>query len=516
MTFTGLVSTGLICLCLAYSSTAGAQVVARVSEFPDGSEVPGLTSESDPIISADGRVVVFLGTGGILAKHLDTGVVQRLAASAASLGFSAIAFSGSLSADGRYLAFASRSETLVPGKSNRCPPTIINRAPGAQNPADIACADVFVWDLQTDQTVRILGPEGVQRSLEIAAPMISGDGRWVVYSRLSSPPQLLLHDRETGVTTIIGSTWDYFGSISHEGRRIAFVRNTQVGVESTKSVLVYDRVSGTTEVADRLPAIQELVGAIPSSSPIPRISGDGRFVIVQALAGSIFIRDLDWQRTWELKIRARDGSLPDKPALVKGLSHDGRFVVFESEGSHLVANDVLFGDAFVLDRVTGAIVRASIASDSSTPDGTSLDPSMSGDGTRVVFTSRATNLLPTRPTSATHNYLASLDLDGDGLSNLTEVRRASPPRQITRFRTRGADVDPEQARIRLRNPARASALVWLRLVDAAGRSSSHLVRVPPQETVVVPVTDIPDRPRERFMLQVESDQPVFPGLVQPR
>lgn len=504
MNVSGLVFAGLICSCLAYTTTASAQVIARLSEFPDGSEVQGLTGESDPVISADGRVAVFLGSGSIWAKHLDSGLLQRLGAGASSLGFAATALPGSLSADGRYLAFASRTETLVPGKSNRCPPTIINRAPGAQNPADIPCTDIFVWDLQTGRTVRILGPEGVERALESAVPMISGDGRWIVYTRVSGPPQVLLHDREAGVTRIIGPVWDYFGSISDDGRRIAFVRNVQVGVESTKSVLVYDRVSGTTEVADRRPTIQELVGAIPGSSPIPRISGDGRFLIFQALAGPIFIRDLDWNRTWELTIRARDGALPDKPALARGLSRDGRFVVFESEGSHLVANDVLFGDAFVLDRFTGAIVRASIGSNSSTPNGTSFDPSMSGDGTRVVFTSRATNLLSDRPASTTHNYLASFDLGGDAMQG------------NFRFRTRGADVDPELSRIRLRSASQNSALVWLQLVDAAGRSASYQVRVPPRATVVVPVTDLADRPREHFILHVESDEPVFPGLVQPR
>ncbi|MBZ0318925.1 MAG: fibronectin type III domain-containing protein [Anaerolineae bacterium] len=79
------------------------------------------------------------------------------------------------------------------------------------------------------------------------------------------------------------------------------------------------------------------------------------------------------------------------------ISNDGRYVVFETLASNLVANDTNnTSDVFVRDRVTCTTTRASVASDGTQANSGSFlgAPSISGDGRYVVFTSAASNLVP--------------------------------------------------------------------------------------------------------------------------
>lgn len=79
----------------------------------------------------------------------------------------------------------------------------------------------------------------------------------------------------------------------------------------------------------------------------------------------------------------------DKPAI----SGDGRFIAFVSSASNLVdgdENDV--ADIFVHDLVTRTTTRVSVASDGTEANATSDSPSISDDGRFVAFRSAATNL----------------------------------------------------------------------------------------------------------------------------
>jgi len=106
------------------------------------------------------------------------------------------------------------------------------------------------------------------------------------------------------------------------------------------------------------------------------------------------------------------------------------------------------------------------------------------------------------------------DSDRDGTSNLDEFRAGSQPRARFQFRTRAANVDPETSRISVRHRNETGALVWLRLVDASGLWSAYSITVPSRSTLVVPLTDVPDRPQGPFMLHLQSDVLIFPGLSQ--
>ena len=76
------------------------------------------------------------------------------------------------------------------------------------------------------------------------------------------------------------------------------------------------------------------------------------------------------------------------------ISADGRYVVFASMGRKLVSNDTNETyDIFRKDLYTGAIVRVSTSRTGEQSNGESREPQISADGRYVVFTSKATNLV---------------------------------------------------------------------------------------------------------------------------
>src|SRR5439155_576653 len=78
------------------------------------------------------------------------------------------------------------------------------------------------------------------------------------------------------------------------------------------------------------------------------------------------------------------------------ISAAGRYVVFISDATNLAGttDNNATSDVFVRDVVNGTTTRVSVASDGTEANGPSFEAAISGDGTRVVFTSSATNLAP--------------------------------------------------------------------------------------------------------------------------
>ncbi len=80
-------------------------------------------------------------------------------------------------------------------------------------------------------------------------------------------------------------------------------------------------------------------------------------------------------------------------SLDPSISADGNRVAFTSAASNLHPGDTDGNqDIYVKDLSTGEIWLASAAANGAKSNGTSLQPSLSGDGTRVAFVSTATNL----------------------------------------------------------------------------------------------------------------------------
>ncbi len=123
----------------------------------------------------------------------------------------------SISADGRFVAFASNASDLVPGDTN-----------GAD--------DVFVHDRQTGTTERVsvdtAGNQGNSHSGRIGgglgAVSLSADGRFVAFVSVATNltpegrPGVFVHDRGTRVTEWVIAAYASQLSLSADGRLVAF------------------------------------------------------------------------------------------------------------------------------------------------------------------------------------------------------------------------------------------------------------------------------------------------------
>ena len=107
----------------------------------------------------------------------------------------------------------------------------------------------------------------------------------------------------------------------------------------------------------------------------------------------IFVHDIGTGNTERVSV-ATDGTQANSGSFSAQISDDGRFVVFRSNASNLVADDSNQRfDIFVRDRSAGETVRVSIPDGGGEPDNHSYLPAISGDGTCIVFESDATNLV---------------------------------------------------------------------------------------------------------------------------
>ncbi len=194
-------------------------------------------------------------------------------------------------------------------------------------------------------------------------------------------------------------------SISRDGRYVTFTswapNLVPNDTNNFSDVFVRDRASGHTRRA----SVDSTGIQGNSVSRNPAISGDGRFVAFSSFATNlvvndtndaydVFVHDLATGHTERVNVTS-SGISGNSSALNVALSFDGRYVAFDSDASNLVGGDTnLFEDVFVLDRVTGQIVRVSIDSNGAEGNADSSQPSISDDGRYVSFRSSANNLVP--------------------------------------------------------------------------------------------------------------------------
>jgi len=326
----------------------------RISDGPDGRGGDG--DSRSPVLSGDGSVVAFEsnasnlvpgdtnGVWDVFVRDRPSGRTTRVSVDSGGAQGNGGSFSPSISADGRFVAFASEATALVPGDHNRA-------------------EDVFVRDRRTGRTTLVsVDSAGKPGNGDSYSPSISADGRFVAFA--SEATNLVPGDTN-------GAT----------------------------DVFVHDRESGrTTRVSLASNGAQ-----IDGDAYTPSISGDGRYVAFTTDAGNVvpgdanrasdvFVHDRRTGRT-VLVSAGPDGHPSDRGSFTPSLSADGRSVAFVTDGA-LVADDTNnTEDVYVADLATGALHRVSVASDGSEGNRPSTGPSLSGDATAVAFESLATNLV---------------------------------------------------------------------------------------------------------------------------
>lgn len=332
------------------------RTTSRVSVVSGGGQ--GSAGSIESALSSDGRFVAFSSAATNLVPGetnfgMDVFVHDRQTTHTTRIsrsdgGSQAVepSYQPSLSADGRYVAFSSEAENLVPGDTN-------------------GRSDVFVRDRLAGTTRRVsVGSAGEQGDDMSWRPRISADGLVVAFESRATTlvpgdsngmMDVFVHEPATGTTTRVtvaddeaqGNAESYISSISGDGSLVAFA-------------------SGSTNL----------------------VPGDANGVF------DVFLRDWKGGTTSRVSVAAGGGD-PDGESAMPSISSDGRFVAFASEATNLgPADGNGLMDAFVYDRQTGLTERVSIGSVLAEANGLSMYPNLSSDGRVVSFASKASNLVP--------------------------------------------------------------------------------------------------------------------------
>jgi Ca2+-binding RTX toxin-like protein len=193
-------------------------------------------------------------------------------------------------------------------------------------------------------------------------------------------------------------------SLSADGTQVAFESLSSNLLEgdtdtNNEEVFVKNLVTGTVTLASTASDGTRGNGYSGQSS----LSADGTRIAFESQSTNLGEGDTDITLdvyvknlvTGELTLAsvAEDGTKGDRNSRVPDLSPDGSLVAFYSEASTLGEGDTdTVNDVFVRDLVTGELQLASTAEDGTKGDNGSFEPSLSADGTRVAFSSSATNL----------------------------------------------------------------------------------------------------------------------------
>ena len=366
-----------------YHVTTG--TTTRVSVGSAGAEAN--SASSGPSLSTDGRYVAFgsgasnlvagdsNGKADVFVHDQTTGVTTLVSTDSSGNQANGSSYLPEISADGRWVAFISQANNLVASDTN-------------------SKDDVFVHDCQTGVTSRASVSSGGGEADDYSEMLsISGDGRYVAFVTCASNlvpgdtnslngfacEEVFVHDQMTGITTrenvdSNGGEADGMAdtvSISNDGRYVVFhswASNLVPGFGS--GVCVHDRQSGATTALMTIPT---------GGATAPSVSSSGRYV--------------------------RFGSSATN------------FVAPDSNGQP---------DEFVYDRTTGSTIRISNSSNgaqgnaASLPQGSPYNCAVSADGRYAVFWSQATNLVAADTNGVTDVFLSDrwdtcyLDADLDG------------------------------------------------------------------------------------------------------
>ena len=328
----------------------------RVSVSSSG--VEGNLDSYGNSISADGRYVTFSseatnlvpfdtnGLKDIFVHDRNTGTTSRVNVASSGLQANDVSFTHSISADGRFIAFASAATNLVPFDLN-------------------GYWDVFLHDRTLATTTRIsVTPSGLGANGISYSPVISSDGHFVAF--ISAADNLVPND-------------------------------TNIRYD----ILVYDRIAGgLTRASVDSTGLQS-----NGYCHYPAISADGRFVTFQSEATNLVPADTNDE--YDIFVHDRQTGLTTRASVdsagvegdghhsISSISDNGRYVAYMSSSTNLVAGDSDDWDGFLHDRQTGETKIVGLSSAGEQGNNPQFfGVKISGDGSALIFYSESDNLVP--------------------------------------------------------------------------------------------------------------------------
>jgi Tol biopolymer transport system component len=430
-----------------------------VSVNREGNE-PGLGGSVDPWITPDGRWVAFASTAedlvvgdtnglaDVFVRDLVEDTTEWISAGSASPISDPGYFYGSagprITADGRWVIFSSTATNMVAGVTNLHGEIYLrDRVEGTT-----ICPSSMVHD-------QVPLPNGATVARRRAfSPSIGEDGRYLAFMTEATlgPPaanqlvrSLWRFEVASGEATLVTTniTLGTFVeqtayTMSPDGRWLAYLTPT---LDYRNDVVLWDGQTGNTILAT--PAFEGGAGT-DGFCDMPELSADGRFLVFISSAGNlvtndtggtfnVFVRDIQAGRTELVSVDAAEAGLGGADLAFPGISHDGAWVMFDSNQPGYVPGDKnLAYDVFMRQRemgVTELVSRADPAAQSRSGNGHSslgFSP-FSEDGGRLVFRSESDELAPGVPpgqgqvyvhdVASETNALVSVNRDGDGAAN---------------------------------------------------------------------------------------------------
>ncbi|MGD8168803.1 cell wall-binding repeat-containing protein [Herbiconiux sp. P16] len=423
---------GAIALALLFASPAPLAATAAsgqpqnqlVSISNTTPPVEGNKLSDQPSISADGRYVAFSSTasnltgidsGGyrqIYVRDTVSGATRMVSATPMGVAGVSQSFSPSISGDGRSLAYISYAANLVAGMTGV--QVLLWSADSGTSEVVSVSNDVVPQMEDAGAVTVVLSADGSTVAWSTDSTNLTSEKTWgytQIFERDLVGRTTTLVSRDTTVTPVAGAKGNAdHPTISGDGHLIGFSvgwQLTSVAI-SHKAIYVRDRVNDTMKVASL-----NLAGTagVNQDATNPALSGGGRYVAysssatdavaqhVFGVATEIFVRDLQSNTTRLVSLDPSKTTPGENNSDGPSLSGDGTSLVFASLARNLVAEGGSFpvgvSQIYFADLQSGDATLISRETSSSRAGGAdSVGPVVSSDGRRVSYSSIAANLLP--------------------------------------------------------------------------------------------------------------------------
>lgn len=392
------------------------ELISRGDGPGTGKAIPSqLSNDSLRQIDHQGELIVFMsdwqllpndtnGFQDIYLKTRATGQLELISVTPDGRSGNFLSDSPSISSDGRYVVFDSFADDLVENDEN-------------------GETDVFVRDRQLNTTELVSRRyDGMQIDGDSYLPQISDDGRYVLFQTMAdgvvadddnAARDLYLVDRTAETIERVSLRSDgtqipegisiHAYSLSSDGRYVSFTaegNDILPGVDdSFAQVFLRDLTNNTTTLI----SMDEQGNPGNESSYASSLDSGASSIVFSSLANNLVPSDSEDQTDIFLRDRLKDETTRITEASGVGangfngyplITSDGMYVVFNSRATNLATGtDNSNYEILLFDRSAGTLETVTSNEQGNSPNRSSTNPSISGNGEVITFSTQATDLV---------------------------------------------------------------------------------------------------------------------------